>query len=115
MLECLRAIFEYVEAPPPRPVAKHVDEFVEWTAEHLLHSLNLYTAQSGFVQSFRADGPGLGNLKRFARVAPKHLWLHKGNLQRQLQIDQHLCFAFHLLIQSCLLGRQHLLKEWQIL
>jgi hypothetical protein len=38
------AIFKYVVDPPPAPVADHVDAFVEWTAEHLIHAVNLYTA-----------------------------------------------------------------------
>jgi hypothetical protein len=38
------AIFEYVEGPPATPVADHPDAFVEWTAEHLVHPLNTYTA-----------------------------------------------------------------------
>jgi hypothetical protein len=38
------AIFQHVNDPPPSPVADHVDEFVEWTAEHLIHAVNLYTA-----------------------------------------------------------------------
>lgn len=38
------AIFEHVDNPPPTPVANNVDAFVEWTTEHLVHPLNLYTA-----------------------------------------------------------------------
>jgi hypothetical protein len=38
------AIFQHVANPPAVPVADHVDAFVEWTAEHLVHALNLYTA-----------------------------------------------------------------------
>jgi hypothetical protein len=38
------AIFQHVINPPPTPVADHVDAFVEWTAEHLLKPINLYTA-----------------------------------------------------------------------
>src|SRR5882757_3362022 len=38
------AIFQHVDNPPPTPVADHVDTFVEWTVEHLVHALNLYTA-----------------------------------------------------------------------
>jgi hypothetical protein len=38
------AICVHVENPPPTRVAAHADAFVEWTAEHLLHPLNLYTA-----------------------------------------------------------------------
>jgi hypothetical protein len=38
------AIFQHVDNPPLTPVADHVDAFVEWTAEHLLSPINLYTA-----------------------------------------------------------------------
>src|SRR3979409_1573301 len=38
------AVFQHVDNPPPTPVAAHVDAFVEWSADHLLHALNLYTA-----------------------------------------------------------------------
>ena len=29
-------IFQHVDGPPPMPVAGHVEEFVEWSANHLL-------------------------------------------------------------------------------
>ena len=38
------AIYQNVENPPPSPVADNANSFVEWTAEHLIHPLNLYTA-----------------------------------------------------------------------
>ena len=38
------AIFQHVDNPPPTPIADHVETFVEWTASHLVHALNLYTA-----------------------------------------------------------------------
>jgi hypothetical protein len=38
------AIFLHVENPPPTPVADHADDFVDWTADHLVHPSNLYTA-----------------------------------------------------------------------
>jgi hypothetical protein len=38
------AIFRHVENPPPTPVADHAGDFVDWTADHLVHPLNLYTA-----------------------------------------------------------------------
>jgi hypothetical protein len=41
------AIFNQVENPPATPVAGNVEAFVEWSAEHLLHALNLYTAYPG--------------------------------------------------------------------
>ena len=41
------AIFLHVDDPPPTPVADHADAFVEWTAEHLLTAVNLYSAYPG--------------------------------------------------------------------
>jgi hypothetical protein len=41
------AIFLHVDDPPPTPVADYADAFVEWTAEHLLTAVNLYTAYPG--------------------------------------------------------------------
>jgi hypothetical protein len=38
------AIFQHVENPPPTPVASNAAAFVEWSASHLLHPVNLYTA-----------------------------------------------------------------------
>src|SRR5277367_5315516 len=38
------AIFQHVDSPPPTPVAENSDAFVEWTASHLIHPVNLYTA-----------------------------------------------------------------------
>src|SRR5271169_4338390 len=37
-------IFQHVDNPPPSPVADHVEAFVVWTAAHLVHALNIYTA-----------------------------------------------------------------------
>src|SRR5271165_5583899 len=41
------AIFQHVVKPPALPVADHTDTFVEWTADHLLDAINLYTAYPG--------------------------------------------------------------------
>src|SRR6266699_5268411 len=38
------AIFRHVANPPPTPVAGNSCAFIEWTAEHLVHPLNVYTA-----------------------------------------------------------------------
>src|SRR5271170_1941610 len=38
------AIFQHVQNPPPTPVVDNVEAFVEWTAEHLLHPLTVFTA-----------------------------------------------------------------------
>src|SRR6266699_4392417 len=41
------AIFQHVDNPPSTPVADNAEAFVEWTAAHLVHPLNLYTAYPG--------------------------------------------------------------------
>ena len=41
------AIFQHVDNPPPTPVAENADTFVEWTAAHLVHAVNLYTRLPG--------------------------------------------------------------------
>jgi hypothetical protein len=38
------AIFQRVDNRPPTPVAANLKAFVEWSASHLLHPVNLYTA-----------------------------------------------------------------------
>jgi hypothetical protein len=38
------AIFQHVDHPSPVPVAKNTNSFVEWSADHLVHPLNGYTA-----------------------------------------------------------------------
>ncbi len=70
------AIFRHVESPPPTPVADHVDAFVEWTAEHLLHPLNVFTAYPDVtVQEIKAlaaaaDVTGAGVLNPFLVILP---------------------------------------------
>jgi hypothetical protein len=70
------AIFQHVDEPPPPPVADHADDFVEWTAGHLVHPLNLYTAYpSVTVKEIKAlasaaDVTGAGELNPFLVVLP---------------------------------------------
>jgi hypothetical protein len=40
----LDTIFQQVSDPPPSPVTNNVAAFAEWTAEHLLPAVNLYSA-----------------------------------------------------------------------
>src|SRR5260370_23233175 len=35
------AIYKHVENPPPIPVADNANAFVEWTADHVIHPVNL--------------------------------------------------------------------------
>ncbi len=85
-------IFEHVETPPPTPVAKHVDEFVEWTAEHLLHPLNLYTAYPDVTvkeikaMAAAADVTGVGELHPFLVIIPGKSWLAYQEIQMLLRL-----------------------------
>ena len=70
------AIFQHVVNPPPAPVADHADAFVEWTAEHILSAINLYTAYPDVtVQDIKAlasaaDIGGASELHPFLVILP---------------------------------------------
>jgi hypothetical protein len=70
------AIFQHVVDPPPTPVADHADAFVEWTAEHLLDAINLYTAYPSVTAkeikalAAAADVSGVGELHPFLVILP---------------------------------------------
>ena len=70
------AIFKHVNDPPSTPVADHADAFVEWTAGHLIHALNLYTAYPDITAkeikalAAAADITGAGELNPFLVVLP---------------------------------------------
>lgn len=40
-------VFQHVNDPPPFPVVDHADAFAEWTVNHLLTPVNLYSAYPG--------------------------------------------------------------------
>jgi hypothetical protein len=70
------AIFQHVVDPPPSPVTDHADAFVEWTAEHLVPAVNLYTAYPGVTAkeikalADAADVAGVGELHPFLVILP---------------------------------------------
>jgi hypothetical protein len=70
------AIFQHVNNPPPTPVADNVNAFVEWTAEHILHAVNLYTAYPDATAkeikalAAAADVTGAGELHLFLVILP---------------------------------------------
>jgi len=70
------AIFQHVNNPPPSPVASNSDAFVEWTAEHLVTAVNLYTAYPGVTAkeikalAAAADVAGAGELHPFLVILP---------------------------------------------
>src|SRR5712675_2224754 len=70
------AIFQHVDNPPPTPVAANTDAFVEWTAAHLVHAVNLYTAYPDVTAkeikalASAADVGGAGELHPFLVILP---------------------------------------------
>ena len=70
------AIFQHVDNPPPTPIADHVETFVEWTASHLVHALNLYTAYPDVTakeikaMASAAHVDGGGELRPFLVILP---------------------------------------------
>jgi hypothetical protein len=70
------AIFQHVDNPPPTPVADHANAFVEWTASHLVHVLNLYTAYPAVAAkeikalAAAADVSGAGEQLPFLVILP---------------------------------------------
>ena len=70
------AIFQHVDNSPPTPVAENADTFVEWTAAHLVHAVNLYTAYPEVTAkgikalASAADVSGAGELHPFLVILP---------------------------------------------
>ncbi len=70
------AILQHVESPPPTPVAANIGTFVEWTTEHLLDPVNIYTAYPDVTAkeikalAAAADVSGAGELNPFLVVLP---------------------------------------------
>jgi hypothetical protein len=70
------AIFQHVDNPPPTPVAANAAAFVEWSASHLLHPVNLYTAYpDATVKDIKALASaagisGAGELNPFLVILP---------------------------------------------
>src|SRR5258707_8324087 len=70
------AILRHVDNPPPTPVAANIDAFVKWTAAHLIHAVNLYTAYPDATAreikalASAADVNGAGELHPFLVILP---------------------------------------------
>jgi hypothetical protein len=76
------AVFQHVQNPPPVPVAANVDAFVKWTAAHLIHAVNLYTAYPNVTAkeikalASAADVRGSSELHPFLVILPIKSSLH---------------------------------------
>ena len=76
------AILRHVDNPPPTPVAANIDAFVKWTAAHLVHAVNLYTAYPDAsakkikALASAADITGAGELRPFLVILPIKSYLH---------------------------------------
>lgn len=70
------AILQHVANPPAVPVADRTETFVEWTADHLLDAINLYTAYPEVTAkeikalAAAADVNGAGELNPFLVILP---------------------------------------------
>jgi hypothetical protein len=70
------AIFEHVGNPPSTPVAGHAAAFVEWSAAHVVHPLNVYTAYPDVTAkeikalASAADVSGGGEQRPFLVILP---------------------------------------------
>ena len=70
------AIFQHVDSPPSTAVADNADAFVEWTAAHLVHPLNVYTAYPDLTAkeikalASAADVRGAGEQRPFLMILP---------------------------------------------
>jgi hypothetical protein len=70
------SIFQHVTNPPLTPVTNNVAAFVEWTAEHLIHAVNLYTAYPEVTAkeikalAVSAGVDGGGELRPFLVILP---------------------------------------------
>jgi hypothetical protein len=89
------AIFQHAENPPPTPVADNADAFVEWTAEHLIHPLNVYTSYPGATAkeikalASAAGVSGAGELNPFLVILPTRSRLAFIEMQLILRAMSH--------------------------
>ena len=76
------AILRHVDNPPPAPVAANIDAFVKWTAAHLVHAVNLYTAYPDATAkkikalASAADITGASELRPFLVILPIKSYFH---------------------------------------
>lgn len=88
-------IFQHVVNPPPNPIAEHAGTFVEWTADHLLTAMNLYTAYPDVTAkeikalASAAGISGSGELHPFLVVLPMKSKLAFIEVQLILRVRGH--------------------------
>jgi hypothetical protein len=88
-------IFQHVIDPPPTPVADHIEEFVEWSAKHLLHAVNLYTAYPDATAkeikalAAAAGVTGAGEQRPFLVILPTKSYLAYMETQLLLRVRGH--------------------------
>ena len=70
------AVFQHVSDAPSAPIASNPEAFTEWSLNHLVHAVNLYTAYPGVTAkeikalAAAADVAGVGELHPFLVVLP---------------------------------------------
>src|SRR6266436_8867551 len=89
------AIFQHVADPPPTPVADNAEAFVEWTADQLVHPLNVYTAYPDVTAAevkalaAAADVSGGGEQRPFLVILPTRSRLSFIEIQLLLRARSH--------------------------
>jgi hypothetical protein len=89
------AILAHVDNPPQTPVGSNAEAFVEWTADHLLHSAFTYTAYPGAtakeikVLAATAGVKGASRPNVFLVILPTKSPLAYVELQLLLRVKSH--------------------------
>jgi hypothetical protein len=89
------SIFRHVDGAPPTPIADNADAFVEWTAEHLVHPLNVYTAYPDVTAkeiralAAAADVTGGSEQRPFLVILPTRSRLAFTEIQLLLRARSH--------------------------
>jgi hypothetical protein len=88
-------IFAHVDNPPPTPVSSNAEAFVEWAADHLLHSVFTYSAYPGATAreikalAAAADVKGNSRPNTFLVILPTKSTLAFVELQFILRMKNH--------------------------
>ncbi len=88
-------IFGHVDDPPQTPVANNAEAFVEWTADHLLHSVFTYSAYPGAtakkIKALAAAAGVEGNSRPniFLVILPSRSLLAFAELQLFIRMKTH--------------------------
>ena len=62
-------IFSHLEAPPPMPVARNPDAFIDWAAEHQISPFTVYENYPGVSVNRRPQAKSAGSRRGRTRIA----------------------------------------------